>query len=153
MDTKKINSPTKPSNLIFIFLSLFSLLQCQLRPSSQGRVGHAPERVGASMTCKVEVRNVPEGGGSKHLQDSEGVTTSVAHNGYPTKSGYLSFDPGGMSTINLRPTWCQVSESIISHRGIQVKIPVRSQLSCHLYQSQSILSRYWLPHQDWESLS
>ena len=61
-----------------------------------------PERVAASMDCKVEVRHVPEGGGGNFGQDPEGGTASVAHELDPPKSGYLAFDPGGMSTINWR---------------------------------------------------
>ena len=34
-----------------------------------------------------------------------------------TKSGYLTFDPGGMSTVNCRPPGGQVSESTRSPRG------------------------------------
>ena len=37
--------------------------------------------------------------------------------GDPAKSGYLNFDPGGMSKINWRPTGVQVSESRKDHRS------------------------------------
>ena len=38
------------------------------------------------------------------------ITTSENRNGEPTKSGYLTFDPGGMSKINWRELY-QQSES------------------------------------------
>ena len=61
---------------------------------------HAPDRVTASVAHNVEVRHVPEGGGGNFEKYPKGVTASVAREGDPTKSGYLNFDPGGMSTIN-----------------------------------------------------
>ena len=39
-------------------------------------------------------------GGKNYGQDPEGGTTSVAREGDPTKAGYLTFDPGGISTMN-----------------------------------------------------
>ena len=44
------------------------------------------------------------------------VASSVAREGEPTKSGYLTFDTGGMSKINWIPTVVQVLESSRAHR-------------------------------------
>ena len=63
-----------------------------------------------------EVRHVPEGGGGNLVEDPEGGTASVASDGEPTKSGYLTFDPVEMSTINWRPTGGQLSEYSIPPR-------------------------------------
>ena len=52
------------------------------------------------MAHEGEVRHTPEGGGVKFGQNHQGGTAIVAHEGDPTKSGYLTFDPGGLSTIN-----------------------------------------------------
>ena len=46
--------------------------------------------------------HVPELGGGNFGKYPEGVNGSVAREGDPTKLGYLTFDPGGMSTINWR---------------------------------------------------
>ena len=40
----------------------------------------------------------------------------MAHEGESIKSDYLTFDPGGMSTINWRPTGGEVSEKSILPR-------------------------------------
>ena len=61
------------------------------------------------MAHEGEVGHVPEGGGRNFEQDPEGVTASVDRKGDPTKSGYLTFDPGGMSTINCSPKGGQVA--------------------------------------------
>ena len=50
-----------------------------------------------------EVRHVQEGGGRNLGKYTDGGTASVASEGEPTKSGYLTFDPVEMSTINWRP--------------------------------------------------
>ena len=64
---------------------------------------------------KGEVIHIPEGGGVKFGQNHQGGTASVAHEGDPTKSGYLTFDPGGMSTINWGVLY-QESESNKAYR-------------------------------------
>ena len=46
----KTPSPTKPSNLISDILSPLASQQCQMFPRRQGGVGHAPEKVTASVT-------------------------------------------------------------------------------------------------------
>ena len=69
------------------------------------------------------MRNVSEGGDGKFGQDPEGVTTNVACEVETTKPGYLEFEPGGMSTINWRPTGGQVSEYIRSHRDEPISEP------------------------------
>ena len=60
------------------------------------------------MALEVEVSHITEGGSEKFGHDTEGGTISVAREGELTKSGYLASDPGGMSTINWRPTGGQV---------------------------------------------
>ena len=52
------------------------------------------------MAWEGEVGHDPEGGSRKFEQDPEGGTASVANKGYPTKSGYSTFEPGGMPTFN-----------------------------------------------------
>ena len=52
------------------------------------------------MAREGEVIHVPEVGGGKFGQYTEGGTTRVDFKGEPTKSGYLTFYLGGMSTIN-----------------------------------------------------
>ena len=63
-------------------------------------MGYAPEIFASSVAHKGEVIQIPEGGGVKFGQNHQGGTASVAHEGDPTNSGYLNFDPGGISTIN-----------------------------------------------------
>ena len=62
------------------------------------------------MYCNGEARHTQEGYGRKFGQYTEGGMSSVAHEGDTTNSGYLTFDPGGISTINCRPTGGQVLE-------------------------------------------
>ena len=104
MDTAKLPRPTKPYHLISTFLSPLALRQCQLRSRLQGRLGNAPKRVTASVACEGEVRHVPYGGSGNFGQYIEGGTTSMDCEVDPNNSGYFTFDPGGMSTINWRPT-------------------------------------------------
>ena len=63
---------------------------------------YPPDRVAESVVHEKEERHVPEGGGGNFGKYPEGGTVIMASEGYPTKSGYLTFDPGGMSTINRR---------------------------------------------------
>ena len=105
----KTPRPTNPYNLISTLLSPLVLWQFQLLPRRQGRVGHAEERLAASVDCEGELRHIPEGGRRKFGKYTEGVTISVAREGDPTKLGYLAFDPGGLSTINWSPTGGKVS--------------------------------------------
>ena len=102
VDTTKTPSPTKPSNLLSTWLSPLVLWQTQLRQLRRGRVDNNPEKVASSVTRKVEVGHIPEGGGENFEQYPEWGTRSASLLGYPTKSGYLTFDPGGIFTINLR---------------------------------------------------
>ena len=41
VETTEMSRTTKPSNLIYTFLSTLALRQCQMRQSRQGVVGHA----------------------------------------------------------------------------------------------------------------
>ena len=68
------------------------------------------------MAYEEEVRHVPDGDGGNFGQDPKGGTTSVAREGDPTKSRYLNFDPGRMSTIKWIPKGGQLSESRKSNR-------------------------------------
>ena len=54
------------------------------------------------MSREGEVGHVPEGGGGKFEKYPEGGTTSVSRKGETTELEYLTFDPGGLSTIDLR---------------------------------------------------
>ena len=56
-----------------------------------------------------EVGHLPEGGGRNFEQDTKVGTTSVTRKVEPTKSGYLTFNLGGMSKINFIPIGVQVS--------------------------------------------
>ena len=60
------------------------------------------------MARQGEVGHVLEVGGGKFEKYHEGGTASVSHELYPTKSGYITFDPVGVFTINWRPTGGQV---------------------------------------------
>ena len=133
--------PTKPYNLFSTFLSPLELWQFQLCPCRQRRVGPTTQRVTSRVAHKVEVRHVPEGGGGNFGQDTEGVNTIVDHNGDPNKSGYLNFDPGGISTINWSPTGFQVSKYSRAPGDSQFQIPVIIQLDHQLYQSQRIIAK------------
>ena len=75
------------------------------------RVGHTIDREAVIVAREKEVGHDPEGGGRNFDQDPEGVTASVSRKGYPTKSGYLTFDAGGMYTINWKPIGDQIPES------------------------------------------
>ena len=65
-------------------------------------MGKKPEKFTASLTCEGESGQAPEGSEGKLKPDLEGGTVRVAREGEPTKSGNLTFEPGGMSTINWR---------------------------------------------------
>ena len=69
------------------------------------------------MACEGEVRHIPEGVDGNFVQDPEIGTASVDHNGDPIDSGYFTFDPDGMSTINWMPKGVQVSEYSRASRG------------------------------------
>ena len=111
VETTKTPRPTKPSNLISVFLLPLVSWQCQLRACLQGRLGRNPEIAAARVDRGGELRHVPEGGAEKIVQYPEGGIASVDCEGDPTKSGYLAFDPGVVSIINWRQTGGQVSES------------------------------------------
>ena len=61
------------------------------------------------------MRHISEGGVRNFGQDPELGTTSVSRKGDTTKSGYLIFDPSGMSSINWRKL-DQESESNNAYR-------------------------------------
>ena len=102
MEAIETPRPTNPHNVLSTLLSPLASRQCQIRPLQQGRVGQPPEIVTASVSHKREARNSPEGDGGNFGQNPEGGTASVYRKLYTTKSGYLTFDPCGMSTINWR---------------------------------------------------
>ena len=54
------------------------------------------------MTYKGELGHVLEGGGGNFKPVPTGSTTIVGCEGEPSKSGYLTSDPGWLSTINWR---------------------------------------------------
>ena len=66
------------------------------------------ERVAKNVNLNVDVRHDPDGGGVNVVRYLEESTASVAHEGDTTKSGYLTFDLGGMYTIKWIPTVGQV---------------------------------------------
>ena len=63
-------------------------------------MGDKPEKVTASLSCEVELGQAPKGSEVNLKPDTEGGTASVFRKRYPTKSGYLTFDTGGVSIIN-----------------------------------------------------
>ena len=69
------------------------------------------------MVSEGELCHVPEGGGKNFGQNPEVSTGSVACEGETTKSGYLTFDPGGTSSTIWRKTGGQVSEASRFTRG------------------------------------
>ena len=80
-----------------------------MRQICRGRVYNVPERVAAIVYREGEVRHVSEGGDGNFGRYPEGGTASVAREEYTIKYGYLTFEPGGMSTINWWPIVGQVS--------------------------------------------
>ena len=65
-------------------------------------MGDKTEKVTARLACEGESGQAPGGSEGNLKPDPEVGTTSVVCKGDPTKSGYLNFDPIGMSTINWR---------------------------------------------------
>ena len=63
VDTTKTHKPTKPSSLISTLLSPLASQYTQMRPLRRGRVDNNPEKVASSVTRKVELGNISEGGG------------------------------------------------------------------------------------------
>ena len=59
-----------------------------------------PDKVTATLACQGEPGQAPEGTEEDLKPDPEGGTTSVAHEGERTMSGYPTFDPSWISTIN-----------------------------------------------------
>ena len=60
--------------------------------------------------------HIPEGGAGNFVKYPEG-TVSVARKGYPTKSGYFTFEPGGISTIN----WKMLDQESQSNKASRVE--------------------------------
>ena len=56
------------------------------------------------MAFEVKVGYVSEGGSGNFEQDPAGGTGSMTRKRGKTKSGYLTFNPGGMSIISWRTT-------------------------------------------------
>ena len=117
VDTTKTPINIKLSNSISVLVSPLASWWIQMQPRLRGRVCRAPERVTASVACKGGVGHVPEVGGGKFEQYTEGGTASVSLKGDPKNPGYITFEPGGLSTIKWIPTGVQVSESNRSPRG------------------------------------
>ena len=63
-------------------------------------MGKKPEKVTASLACEQELGHSPEVSEGNLKKYPEEGTASVAREGEPTKSGYLTFHPSGMPTIN-----------------------------------------------------
>ena len=53
----------------------------------------------------------PDGGRKKLALDTIGCTKNVDYKGYPTKSGYITFDPGEVSAFIWRPERGSVPET------------------------------------------
>ena len=54
-------------------------------------MGDKPDKVTASLSCEGESGQAFEGSEGNLKPDTEGGTASVAREGDPTKSGYLTF--------------------------------------------------------------
>ena len=117
VDTTKIPRTTNISSLLSTLESPLASQQSQIQPFCRGRLVHTPKRVIESVDRERELGHVLYGGGGNFEQYPEGGTTIVAHEGDPTKSEYLTFDPGGISTIKCSPTGGQVSEYSRYPRG------------------------------------
>ena len=92
--------PIKPYTLLSTLFSPLTSWKGLLLPCRRGIVRHASERVTESVSCKGEIGPLPEGGGETLTTYNVVVNSRVYFYGETTKSGYLTFDPGGMSTIN-----------------------------------------------------
>ena len=68
------------------------------------------EKVTAILDYEVEFGHAQEGSEGNLKTDCEGGTASVARKGDLTKSGYFTFYPGGVSTINWWLNQIQVSK-------------------------------------------
>ena len=77
------------------------------------------------MDGKKEVGKVPEGSGGNFTPDPAGWIASVSCNVDTKRSWYLTFDPGGMSTMNLKILY-QDSESNKAPRGEPKKLQRQS---------------------------
>ena len=71
-----------------------------MRSREQGRVFHDPDIVTASVDCKEKVGPISEVYGKNFTLDTSQGTTSMSCNVEPTKSGYITFDQGGLFIIN-----------------------------------------------------
>ena len=74
----------------------------QLNPRQQGRICDKLEKVTEILACGVESGQAPGVSEGNIKPNPEVGTASVAGKGKPAKSGYLTFYPSGMSTINWR---------------------------------------------------
>ena len=113
----KMPIPTTNSDILSTLIAYLASRKCQLCPCLWGRVGHASEIVTAKVFYEGEVRHIPKGCDRTFGQYPEGRTSSVAREVETIHSGYLNFDPGGMSTINWRWTSSQVSKYSRYHKG------------------------------------
>ena len=73
-----------------------------MRPHQQDRMHDKPEKVKESLAFERELVQAPEGSEGNLKPDPEGGNASVACEGEPTKSVYLTFDPSGISKIKWR---------------------------------------------------
>ena len=73
-------------------------------PRSEGEYVTPQKKYTESLANRGEVGHVPEGGGRRFIPDPSGVTTSAVFYGDPTNSGNITFDPGGMYTMNWSST-------------------------------------------------
>ena len=71
-----------------------------MRSREQERVFHDQDIVTASVDCKEKVGPIPEVYGTNFTLDTAQGTASMSYNVEPTKSGYITFDSGGITTIN-----------------------------------------------------
>ena len=79
-------------------------------------MGDKPDKVTEIFYCNGVLGQAPEGSEGNLKPYPEGCTASLAPKRESNKSGYLTFDPGGFSTINWWPKRGQVSEYIRSTR-------------------------------------
>ena len=75
------------------------------------------------MQGRVEVGNVPEGGGRNFTPYPALGTVRVDCEGETTKSGYINFEPGGIYTINCIPKGGICYESRRDLRGGKSSYP------------------------------
>ena len=135
------HSPTNRSGFISTLLSTLASRQCQLCPHRRGRVGHYPERVTESMSCKGEVMHASEGNGGKFGQYTEGGTVREAGKGNTTNQSTFTLTQVGYPQLTGGKQEAKYQNLKEPPGSSQVQIPVKIQLARQLYQSKRSIAK------------